>query len=451
MRPGGRLLGGLGVAFLGSIVVLHSISHLRQPHALLSQSAKLSSGTAATAQNFRCLVESQAFNHLVQTCCRSIVVPPSAQSLLPMDLSLGPQQHPAAAGYPVGTRFRYLLGNRNDLVFSGATEETIAFINHYFGYDLKQMKVSSDFRRRQHAEVRGDPDLANKELTGMDDSILNGMPGTLTSEGVTAAVDVSSLPSGATILYSNAPHAPAGSPGFVIKYCESSDPSGTLNQGLPMKVDPKSCAAAESLSMQCTCGRIIFLGWHNPTHTTNLWPSGVVNLAQAAAQATCGGVDLAPAPAPPPPAPLVSQAADTDPCSEHPDYDPAAQMWYYLTPAPGGGEVKMVRHWCKSEFGPQEAWYKYQRYVPRTKNNFPAPPINDFDFLNSFARDSYRESQAERNRIASQGRFDDSNLGSSLAKDSYDRTQEERARIANSGRFDDNQLGNSAAAARARR
>ena len=35
---------------------------------------------------------------------------------------------------------------------------------------------------------------------------------------------------------------------------------------------------------------------------------------------------------------------------------------------------------------PQEAWYKYQRYVPRQLNNKPPPPINDFDFMNSYAQ-----------------------------------------------------------------
>jgi hypothetical protein len=35
------------------------------------------------------------------------------------------------------------------------------------------------------------------------------------------------------------------------------------------------------------------------------------------------------------------------------------------------------------------------RYVPRTNNNLPAPPINDFDFLNTFARDYYKETRAK--------------------------------------------------------
>ena len=64
----------------------------------------------------------------------------------------------------------------------------------------------------------------------------------------------------------------------------------------------------------------------------------------------------------------------------------------------------------------QEAWYKYQRYVPHTKNNLPAPPINDFDFLNSFARDYYRETRAKTRYDANAGSFDDFNLGNMPAK-----------------------------------
>jgi hypothetical protein len=40
------------------------------------------------------------------------------------------------------------------------------------------------------------------------------------------------------------------------------------------------------------------------------------------------------------------------------------------------------------------------RYVPRTNNNLPAPPINDFDFLNTFARDYYKESRAKARYVA---------------------------------------------------
>ncbi|KAJ1484809.1 hypothetical protein T484DRAFT_1795840 [Baffinella frigidus] len=49
----------------------------------------------------------------------------------------------------------------------------------------------------------------------------------------------------------------------------------------------------------------------------------------------------------------------------------------------------MVRRWCPSEWVPQDKWYKFQRYIPRGNNNHPAPPIDDFDFLDSFARDDF--------------------------------------------------------------
>lgn len=55
-----------------------------------------------------------------------------------------------------------------------------------------------------------------------------------------------------------------------------------------------------------------------------------------------------------------------------------------------GASSTVAKHWsrgrCKSDWVPQEAWYKYQRYVPRQLNNKPPPPINDFDFMNSYAQ-----------------------------------------------------------------
>jgi len=69
---------------------------------------------------------------------------------------------------------------------------------------------------------------------------------------------------------------------------------------------------------------------------------------------------IAPKPYQPPADPLRS-------CKEAPDYDPAAQNWYYDKKVTEGGSVRMVRHWCPSVWVPQEQWYKYQRYVPRIK------------------------------------------------------------------------------------
>jgi hypothetical protein len=103
-----------------------------------------------------------------------------------------------------------------------------------------------------------------------------------------------------------------------------------------------------------------------------------------------------------------------DACATASEYDPAAQHWYYWTKDAGGADVKMVRHWCPSLYVPQERWYKYQRYIPRGNNNRPAPPINDFDFLNSYARDEYAASRKKMAAFANTPTFDDWTLGNAL-------------------------------------
>lgn len=77
----------------------------------------------------------------------------------------------------------------------------------------------------------------------------------------------------------------------------------------------------------------------------------------------------------------------------HVTYDPPSQHFYYDVEVSGGGSMRWVRHWCPSEWRPQEAFYRYQRFMPRSQNNRPPPPINDFDFLDSYARSYYTKSR----------------------------------------------------------
>lgn len=99
-------------------------------------------------------------------------------------------------------------------------------------------------------------------------------------------------------------------------------------------------------------------------------------------------------PAPMPTPPKMEARGGSQSCDDyHVTYDPPSQHWYYDVEVSGGGTMRWVRHWCPSEWKPQERFYKYQRYMPRSQNNRPAPPINDFDFLDSYARSYYTKSR----------------------------------------------------------
>ena len=377
-------------------------------------SAELSVGAVDTAGDYKCFIESDFYLKYMRTCCKTMYWPPSAQSALPelMTLPLSPAQSPADLGQPFGVRFRYFLGDGNDIVFNGGTDDTIRFINRFFGYEIKTTPVKHRFTRKAQAYVNGEP-LAHI----LYQDVLHLMPQSLPNyEGITA-VDVASLPQGeSTVIYDDVPPGnhwdptehEVASPGFRLKYCEAADHLGDLNGGLPMKIRPADCdQIAKKYNMQCKCGNIFFLGWVWPKAEENIYEKSLMRMDKLALHACPKAPPTRAlpmpriAPNPQPPADPLSA------CKDAPSYDAAAQNWYYNKQ----DGTRMVRHWCPSAYAPQEQWYKYQRYVPRTNNNLPAPPINDFDFLNSFGRDYYKESRAKGRYDANAGTFDDFTLG----------------------------------------
>ena len=412
-----------------------------------------------TVDDYACFMKSDAFLELVNDCCKTIYVSPHASSRLPLELPLGPAENPAAKGLPFGTRFRYFVGKGNQFMFNGASQGTIDFINRYFGFDIKTVEVTSRFRKVVHAFKLGDSNPP-KEFV----EFLTDLPEVLPDYEGMLAVDVASLPPASTVLYNNFPHEPLGSPAVILKYCEGADHVGKLNGGLPMKIAPGDCdAVLREYNVICTCGEILVVGWTWPGATRNVWEHSLVALdakaldaceppaeepARAADVAGAAGgrgaADVAGAAGGRGAARRAGAAGGVVPAAESPEdacataseYDPAAQHWYYWTKDAGGADVKMVRHWCPSLYVPQERWYKYQRYIPRGNNNRPAPPINDFDFLNSYARDEYAASRKKMAAFANTPTFDDWTLGNALGA-----LEKGKARFA---AFDDDALGNQA-------
>jgi len=101
-------------------------------------------------------------------------------------------------------------------------------------------------------------------------------------------------------------------------------------------------------------------------------------------------------------------------CREAPEYDPAAKRFFYWMPTEDGGQQGMVRHWCQSDWVPQEEWYRFQRYLPEQNNNKPPPPINDYDFLNAYAPKAGNPFDDNLKRLGDRI-FDDFTLGNTHA------------------------------------
>jgi len=232
-------------------------------------------------------------------------------------------------------------------------------------------------------------------------------------------VDPHSLPDGALVLYDNTPpgyeHVADQEsfqrevPAFTLRYCEAR--TELLNGGMPVKVTPSDCGKLSLRGIKCQCGNVVFMGWvWGDAASSDLWENSLV-FVDDEAKGSC----KSPAPeGPANPMPLPPRVAshEATSCEDyHVEFDPAAQHWYYDVATAGGGTTRMVRHWCPSEWEPQERFYKYQRYVPRTNNNLPAPPINDFDFLDTYARGYYSKSRTAAARRMTDRPFDDWNLG----------------------------------------
>jgi len=433
-----------------------------------------------TVDDYQCYFKSDSFLDLMTDCCKTIYVSPHASSRLPLEFALGPAVKPAEKGFPYGTRFRYLVGKGNQFMFNGATQGTLDFINLYFGFEIEAIPVTSQFRKKVHAFELGEAN-PSKEFV----AFVSELPEVLPDYEGMLAVNVASLPPSSTVLYNNYPRDPVGSPAVILKYCEGTDELGKLNGGLPMKIQPADCAAVlEEYNVICTCGEILIIGWTWPGADKNVWEHSLVSLDAKAVDSCETPAELVPmrerpaesvpmrerpeesVPMPTTAAPGVAPATESpqSACADDSEYDSAAQHWYYMTKDSSGADVKMVRRWCPSEWVPQDKWYKFQRYIPRGNNNHPAPPIDDFDFLDSFARDEYTSSRKKMADFASNPTFDDWTLGKELGSpesgeppsaafdDNTSRTHAADLRfgpVTTPGKprpaFDDNTLGNQAA------
>lgn len=106
--------------------------------------------------------------------------------------------------------------------------------------------------------------------------------------------------------------------------------------------------------------------------------------------------------------------------------------------------MRWIRQWCPSEWVPQEPFYRFQRYMPASQNNRPGTPINDFDFLDSYARDYFSRSRREVAGRMKNRPFDDWTLGNSNSKLQRGGLGQDRVVARRRGHsFDDWALGNS--------
>eukprot|EP00292_Cryptomonas_paramecium_P032253 CAMPEP_0113709930 /NCGR_PEP_ID=MMETSP0038_2-20120614/29861_1 /TAXON_ID=2898 /ORGANISM="Cryptomonas paramecium" /LENGTH=82 /DNA_ID=CAMNT_0000635903 /DNA_START=205 /DNA_END=449 /DNA_ORIENTATION=+ /assembly_acc=CAM_ASM_000170 len=67
---------------------------------------------------------------------------------LPMSLDVNGQE---------AQRLRDFVGRGNSLVFSGASDSSVAFLNRYFGLSLAPSPIANGFAKRNPTVVPGDP------------------------------------------------------------------------------------------------------------------------------------------------------------------------------------------------------------------------------------------------------------------------------------------------------
>jgi len=227
---------------------------------------------SALAIDYLSFFTSDMFAQMSDSCCKTLFFPPGHGERLPMDLDL--------AG-PYALRIRNFIGNRNTFLFNGGDEKTVAFINRYYGFDIKTVPVISGFKHRQSRMVVGDPSTpsAIPEAYALESTVgatyYGGLPDKLAPTEDMVAVDTLSLPGASIIVYNNWPRVPTGTPAFIARYCQIQDPY--KEGGLPLKVEVTECPAAESRGYPCSCGFINFVGWNWLGSNANIWDTSVVN------------------------------------------------------------------------------------------------------------------------------------------------------------------------------
>ena len=104
-------------------------------------------------------------------------------------------------------------------------------------------------------------------------------------------------------------------------------------------------------------GHIMWLGWTwGKAASPDMWQHSIVYVDDEAL-----GACKPPIKAPVQPMPSAPRAVEHfGPGCDHYDvtFDPAAQHWFYDVEVERGGKQRMVRHWCASDWTPQEAFYK---------------------------------------------------------------------------------------------
>ena len=88
---------------------------------------------SALAIDYLSFFTSDMFAEMSDSCCKTLFFPPGASARLPMDMDMDGEYV---------QRLRNFVGNRNTLLFNGADAKTIAFLNHYFGYKIKQVRAT---------------------------------------------------------------------------------------------------------------------------------------------------------------------------------------------------------------------------------------------------------------------------------------------------------------------
>lgn len=73
-----------------------------------------------SGEMYKCLFESDMWNELCRTCCKTLYIAPGAEEDLPMNFEISGREPPADTGLPYGVRFGDFVGNGNSIVFNGA-------------------------------------------------------------------------------------------------------------------------------------------------------------------------------------------------------------------------------------------------------------------------------------------------------------------------------------------
>ena len=116
-----------------------------------TEHASSSDKNELTGEDLKCYIEGDAFLRLVNSCCKTLYFGPGTDALLPMDLADSPQAKPFTSGLPYGVRYRYAIGNGNDMVFNGGSRAAIEWMNRYFGFSIKTVEVClTKHRARSH-------------------------------------------------------------------------------------------------------------------------------------------------------------------------------------------------------------------------------------------------------------------------------------------------------------